>query len=157
MVPITVSFFHKQAEKEHHRPISMALIYCAGIVGTFTILGLVMSALFGGAVLNQFANNPWLNLFLALLLVSALIPAAQASERVVIQLTRPTFNLLASDLSQVKKVEKAIREAAKRNDLASAKVCISHWRKHIYTPALYIILDSLAGSSSISSSEIPVI
>ena len=51
-----------------------------------------------------------LSLFLALLLVSALIPAAQASERVVIQLTRPTFNLLASDLSQVKKVEKAIND-----------------------------------------------
>ena len=28
MIPITVSFFQKQAEKEHHRPVSMATIYC---------------------------------------------------------------------------------------------------------------------------------
>lgn len=65
MVPITVSFFQKQAEQEHHRPVTMALVYCLGIVGTFTLLGVVMSSLFGAASLNQVANNPWLNLFIA--------------------------------------------------------------------------------------------
>lgn len=65
MVPITVSFFQKQAEREHHRPITMALVYCLGIVGTFTLLGVVMSSLFGAASLNTLANNPWLNLFIA--------------------------------------------------------------------------------------------
>jgi thiol:disulfide interchange protein len=69
MVPITVSFFQKQSEKAHHKPVTMALVYCAGIVGMFTVLGLVLSAAFGGAFLNQLSNNPWLNLFLALLLV----------------------------------------------------------------------------------------
>lgn len=69
MVPITVSFFHKQSEKANHKPVGMALAYCGGIVATFTILGIVMSALFGGAVLNQLANNGWFNLGLALLLV----------------------------------------------------------------------------------------
>jgi len=69
MVPITVSFFLKQSEKEHHRPISTALIYCAGIIGTFTVLGLLMAVLFGAAQLNALANNPWLNLAIAAVLV----------------------------------------------------------------------------------------
>src|SRR5688572_29113807 len=47
MVPITVSFFLKRAESEHHRPISTALLYCAGIVVTFTVLGLLMAVIFG--------------------------------------------------------------------------------------------------------------
>ncbi|MCY2967167.1 MAG: thioredoxin family protein, partial [Planctomycetota bacterium] len=65
MVPITVSFFQKQAEKEHHRPVTMAIVYCAGIIGTFTVLGVLMSVLFGAASLNALANNPWINLFIA--------------------------------------------------------------------------------------------
>ena len=39
MIPITVSFFQKQSEKQHHRPITMATVYCLGIIGTFTGLG----------------------------------------------------------------------------------------------------------------------
>src|SRR5262249_31402455 len=31
MIPITVSFFLKQSEKEHHKPITMALVYSATI------------------------------------------------------------------------------------------------------------------------------
>lgn len=69
MVPITVSFFLKQSEKEHHRPISTALIYCLGIVGTFTVLGIAMSMIFGAASLNQLVNNPWINLSIAAVLV----------------------------------------------------------------------------------------
>lgn len=61
MVPITVSFFLKQAEKQHHRPLAMAIVYCVAIVLTFTILGVGISALFGAGQLNQLANNPWLN------------------------------------------------------------------------------------------------
>jgi thiol:disulfide interchange protein len=69
MVPITVSFFQKQSEQKHHRPVVMALVYCLGIVATFTVLGLVMSMLFGAASLNTLANNPWLNLFIAAVMV----------------------------------------------------------------------------------------
>jgi thiol:disulfide interchange protein DsbD len=61
MVPITVSFFLKQAEKQHHRPLAMAIVYCVAIVLTFTILGVGISAIFGAGKLNQLANNPWLN------------------------------------------------------------------------------------------------
>jgi len=69
MIPITVSFFLKQSEKEHHRPVNMALVYCLGIMGTFTLLGLMMSALFGAASLNTLANNGWLNLVIAAVLI----------------------------------------------------------------------------------------
>ncbi len=69
MVPITVSFFLKQSEKEHHRPLRTATIYCLGIIGTFTILGIAMSVIFGAASLNQFINLPWINLVIAGVLI----------------------------------------------------------------------------------------
>ena len=69
MVPITVSFFQKQSEKQHHRPVTMASVYCLGIIGTFTVLGLVMSILFGPGALNAIANNSFVNLFIAAVLV----------------------------------------------------------------------------------------
>ena len=69
MVPITVSLFLKQSEKEHHRPVWTASIYCGGIILSFTFLGVLMAALFGGTSLTQAANNPWLNVFIAGVLV----------------------------------------------------------------------------------------
>lgn len=69
MVPITVSFFQKQSEKQHHRPVTMAAVYCVGIIGTFTGLGMLMSILFGAASPNTLANNPWINLFIAGILI----------------------------------------------------------------------------------------
>jgi thiol:disulfide interchange protein len=69
MVPITVSFFLKQAEKRHSSPLKMALVYSGSIILTFTVLGLVVSALFGAAYVNTLANGIWLNLFLGLVLL----------------------------------------------------------------------------------------
>jgi len=69
MIPITISFFLKQAEKEHHNPVGMATLYCLGIVGTFTLIGVLAAALFGSAGLNTFANNVWFNIFLAGVLI----------------------------------------------------------------------------------------
>lgn len=69
MVPITVTFFLKQAEREHHNPLPLAIVYCLGIVGTFTGLGLLMSILFDATKLTQVANDPWLNLVIAGVLV----------------------------------------------------------------------------------------
>jgi len=69
MIPITVSFFLKQSEKEHHRPISMALVYCAGIMVTFTGLGLLMAVIFGATQMTVIANNPWLNLGISAVLI----------------------------------------------------------------------------------------
>ena len=61
MVPITVSFFLKQSESAHHRPMFVAFVFCGSIVATFTILGVGIAAIFGAAQLNALANNPWLN------------------------------------------------------------------------------------------------
>ncbi len=69
MIPITVSFFLKQAEKEHHNAIGMATLYCLGIIGTFTIIGLAVSIFFGGSGMTEAANLPWLNIFIAAVLV----------------------------------------------------------------------------------------
>ncbi|HCS50779.1 cytochrome c biogenesis protein CcdA [Rubinisphaera sp.] len=69
MIPITVSFFLKQAEAKHHKPFGMAFLYCLGIISTFTIIGIFVSAVFGAAGMNMVANNPWFNLFLAGVLV----------------------------------------------------------------------------------------
>lgn len=62
MVPITVSFFLKQSEKEHHQPLAVASVFCLSIVATFTVLGVGIAAIFGAAQLNALANNPWLNI-----------------------------------------------------------------------------------------------
>lgn len=69
MVPITVSFFLKQAEKKHNSPLIMALVYCGSIVATFTIMGLLFSFLFGASYINTLANGVFLNLFLGLVLL----------------------------------------------------------------------------------------
>ena len=68
MVPITVSFFAKKGE-EGKSNISGALAYCLGIMGTFTGLGLLMTAIFGATGIQQLANNPYVNIGLAVLFV----------------------------------------------------------------------------------------
>ena len=67
MIPITVSFFSKQ--KAGESALKKALAYCAGIVGTFTALGVVVALVFGATGLTTLANNPWLNLGLAVVFV----------------------------------------------------------------------------------------
>ena len=43
----------KQAEKAHHRPITMASVYCLGIIGTFTGLGMLVSVIFGAPEIGR--------------------------------------------------------------------------------------------------------
>ena len=70
MVPITVSLFSKQSEGNR---LIGPLVYCAGIIGTFTILGVAVAALVGADGLSLFAANPFVNIALAtLFLVLAL-------------------------------------------------------------------------------------
>ncbi len=42
MIPITVSFFLKQSEKQHHRPFTMALIYSLTITTVLTLGGIFL-------------------------------------------------------------------------------------------------------------------
>ncbi len=65
MVPITISFFTKRAEKKRSRGIRDSLVYALGIMFTFTALGVILSLLFGATGISDFAANPWVNLALA--------------------------------------------------------------------------------------------
>ena len=67
MIPITVSFFTKKEKQTRSAAIKQALIYCVGIIFTFTVLGLLLTLVAGPAGINRLAANPWLNLFLTTL------------------------------------------------------------------------------------------
>jgi thiol:disulfide interchange protein len=64
MIPITVSFFLKQSEKEHHRPITMALVYCGTIVVVLTIAAVLLLSAF-----RYLSTNPYMNIGLGVLFV----------------------------------------------------------------------------------------
>ena len=65
MVPVTIAYF----SGEHRRAdgARTAILFGLGIISTFTILGLVLAALFGASGLNRFAADPRVNLALAVL------------------------------------------------------------------------------------------
>ncbi|MDA0708787.1 MAG: thioredoxin family protein [bacterium] len=65
MIPITVSFFTKQASQTRGETIAKSLAYCGGIIFTFTGLGLVLAVTLGASGAAQFASNPWINLLIA--------------------------------------------------------------------------------------------
>jgi thiol:disulfide interchange protein DsbD len=69
MIPLTVSFFSKQKEGEGSRAIGQAIAFGVAIVLTFTILGALLALFIGASGANQFAANPWVNLFIAFVLV----------------------------------------------------------------------------------------
>jgi thiol:disulfide interchange protein DsbD len=64
MIPITVSYFTKSAETSRTSGLRLALVYCFGIIFTFTGLGLGLAAMLGATGINQFAANPWVNLLI---------------------------------------------------------------------------------------------
>lgn len=69
MIPITVSFFTKKEHRTAGESIRQALLYCFGIIFTFTFLGLALTLVAGPAGINRLAASPWMNLFLTLLFV----------------------------------------------------------------------------------------
>src|SRR5262249_43849483 len=64
MIPITVSFFLKQSEKEHHRPIAMASVYSLTIVIVLTLAAAFMLSLF-----RMLSIHPVMNYFIGGLFV----------------------------------------------------------------------------------------
>lgn len=69
MIPLTVSFFSKQKVETGRAALVAPLAYCGGIIGTFTLIGVLVSAVFGATNLQNLAANPILNLGLAALFV----------------------------------------------------------------------------------------
>ncbi len=70
MIPITVSFFSKKRGQNSRQGLLEAIAYCAGIVGTFTVVGVAVAVVFKATGIRVLANNPWLNLGLAVLFVA---------------------------------------------------------------------------------------
>lgn len=59
MIPITVSFFLHQSEKQHYRPVTMALVYCATIIVVLTAAAIAFLSFF------QWLSTNWImNIFL---------------------------------------------------------------------------------------------
>jgi thiol:disulfide interchange protein len=69
MIPITVSFFTKREQRTTGDAVKQALIYCFGIIFTFTVLGMALTLIAGPSGINKLAANPWMNLFLTTLFV----------------------------------------------------------------------------------------
>ena len=69
MIPITVSYFTHQGEKEGRNPIKQASVYALGIIATFSILGFLLAVFLGASGANQLAANPWVNLFIGSLFI----------------------------------------------------------------------------------------
>lgn len=67
MIPITVSFFSKQKTDAGGSRLRGPLAYCAGIIATFTALGLLVTIIFGASGVQRLATNPFINLGLAAL------------------------------------------------------------------------------------------
>ena len=64
MIPITVSYFTNHSAGNRAKAMRMALVYSLGIIGTFTILGMLLAIFVGAAGINLFAANPYVNLLI---------------------------------------------------------------------------------------------
>jgi len=69
MIPLTVSYFTKHADNRA-TSVRLAGAYGLAIIGTFTIIGVIVAAVFGAAGAQTIASNPWVNLFIAGVLVA---------------------------------------------------------------------------------------
>lgn len=64
MIPITVSFFLKQAEKNNSNALKLAVVYCGTIVVVLGAAALTLLEFF-----TMLSINPWMNVFLGTLFV----------------------------------------------------------------------------------------
>jgi thiol:disulfide interchange protein DsbD len=67
MIPLTVSYFAKQEESK--RGVGSAVIFGLAIVATFTLIGMLLAALVGVSGAQNFASNPFVNFFIAAVLI----------------------------------------------------------------------------------------
>ncbi len=69
MIPLTVSYFTKHAD-DRAASVRLASTYGVSIIATFTVIGIVMAIVVGAAGAQTVASNPFVNLFIALVLVA---------------------------------------------------------------------------------------
>jgi thiol:disulfide interchange protein/DsbC/DsbD-like thiol-disulfide interchange protein len=60
MIPVTVSFFTKQAEKQQLPPLVMPTVYVLGIIASFVLIGVGFTKILGRDGANFLATNGWL-------------------------------------------------------------------------------------------------
>lgn len=70
MIPITVSFFTKRDQKSHAHAVRDASVYAFGIILTFTAIGAIVAAIYGGPGVNRLATNPYVNLVIASIFIA---------------------------------------------------------------------------------------
>jgi thiol:disulfide interchange protein DsbD len=68
-IPLTVSFFSKYSGESMGRGARLALVYALTMVVAFTVLGVLLSVIFGVTGVQRFAAHPVFNLVLAGVLV----------------------------------------------------------------------------------------
>ncbi len=68
MIPLTVSYFSKQDENK--KGVGQALLFGVAIVITFTLIGVVLAAIFGVSAAQNFASDPIINTFIAVVLIA---------------------------------------------------------------------------------------
>jgi thiol:disulfide interchange protein DsbD len=70
MIPITVSFFLNQSattgDRAQRNGWTQALVFCLGIIGLFTGLGFLVTAIAGPFGVVQLGSSPWVNGFIAI-------------------------------------------------------------------------------------------
>jgi cytochrome c biogenesis protein CcdA/thioredoxin-related protein len=64
MIPITVSFFLKQGEKQHHNALATASVYALTIVAVLGIAAVTLLSVF-----RALSIDPWMNIFLGALFI----------------------------------------------------------------------------------------
>ncbi len=67
MIPITMSYFLNRPEGSRRRAFVEASVFCLGIVGLFSALGLAATAALGPFGVVQLGSNVWVNSFIALI------------------------------------------------------------------------------------------
>jgi thiol:disulfide interchange protein DsbD len=70
LIPITLTYFVKQAAGSRSHGLLLSTLYSLGIIVTFTGLGFVMSVALGAGGARTFAADPWVNLVVALLFLA---------------------------------------------------------------------------------------
>jgi thiol:disulfide interchange protein DsbD len=70
MIPITVSFFTKEAAADRTRALKLAVVYALSIVATFTLVGVVLTLLLGAGSANKVAASPLVNVGIGVLFVA---------------------------------------------------------------------------------------
>ena len=70
MIPITIAYFNSRADEKDPHVVRHAVLFGAGIVLTFTALGLGLAIIAGASGIADFAANPWVNIAIGVVFIA---------------------------------------------------------------------------------------